>query len=90
MKPSIEETLVDWFEQKGVEIKSIEVKTEINSDTGQKFLYKVDGDFYQVVFDKEYDGADLSLAYHQELVMIDERFFDTKLTFPTDKTFKIR
>lgn len=85
---SIEETLIDWFGKNALEIKDLQADEERIHDD-RPHLYKALGSFYPVSFDKDYDGMDLALMYHQEIALQDERFFETKLSFPTDTTFKI-
>lgn len=86
MKPSIEETLVDWLGAQSIEVKTIEVETKHN-EIDQKILYKADGEFYPCGLDPEDDEK--ALDYHQ-FTLTDWRFEGTKLTFIDDTKFKIR
>lgn len=87
MKPSIEETLVDWFGQNhSIEIKTIYVETKLN-EMDQKVLYKADGEFYPCILDPQDD--EIALEYHN-LTLSDWRFEGTKLTFIDETKFKIR
>lgn len=92
MKLSIEETLVDWLGKNSLEVRTIEVETTVLvSEDGceeTKVLYKATGKFNAVCFDKECDGADLKLRYHQ-FTLTDERFSGTKMEFISETKFKI-
>lgn len=87
-RPNIEETLIDWFGKNSLELKNLNAEEERLEDD-RPHLYKAIGTFYPVSFDKDYDGMDLALMYHQEIALQDERFHETKLSFPTDTTFRI-
>lgn len=84
MKPSIEETLVDWLGAQSLEVSKIEVEERWN------VLYKADGEFRPVGVDKYEDGRKIELDYMYELERRDARFEHTKLTFISDTKFQIR
>lgn len=88
MKPSIEETLVDWLGKNSLEIEKIEVEERWNADD-EKVLYKASGSFRPVGIDKYEDGKKLELDYMFELERRDERFRGTKMEFISETEFKI-
>lgn len=89
MKPSIEETLTDWFGKNSLEIEKIEVE-ERWTEADEKVLYKAHGRFYPVGVDRYEDGRQLELDYMFELERRDPRFERTKLEFISDREFRIK
>lgn len=90
MKPSIEETIVDWLGEHSLQVSSIEVETAVHvTEDGceeTKVLYKAEGSFYPCGLDPQDD--ELCLEYHQ-FTRTDERFRGTKMEFIGETKFKI-
>jgi hypothetical protein len=84
---NIEETLYDWFETIGIELKRLRLETDPESDT--PLLYFAKGEFHACLFDKETDGKRLEDLYLTELAHVDERFSGTNLFFISDTEFKV-
>lgn len=84
---NIEETLDNWFDRVG--LYTVSLKAETRPDEYERpHLYMAKGTFKPCAFDRKEDGLRLTLAY-EDLAFHDPRFENTKLSFPTDTTFKI-
>lgn len=82
---SIEETLDNWFDRHGIYVKTILVERKEIDGT----LHFCQGVFKPCCFDTVEDAMILIYKYKIDLVNNDPRFENTKLSFPTDTTFKI-